>query len=46
MRVTYFTQDNVRHEINDAPFDSSREAVCFVRTVLGAVGPVIVKGAV
>lgn len=45
MKVTYFTQDNVRHEINDAPFDSSSEAVCFVRLVLGAVGPVIVRGA-
>lgn len=43
MTVIYTTQDNETHVINDAPFHSSREAVCFVRTVLGAVGPVIVR---
>lgn len=43
MTITYYTTSGKQPELKTSAFSTSKEAVCFVRLVLGAVGPVFVE---
>lgn len=45
MTITYYTVNGRQKPLTTNAFSTTKEAVCFVRLVLGAVGPVIVRGA-